>query len=173
MEAGESPARSRHCNEGAAVYRDATAKRSGFAGRRTAARISESGNMHEPGTFTVPVKHCVNGDRTEEIPHPAEVGIGQETEGPATRIQRKRAAARERILRPQLFYYVGNIVNDISGITRKSAGKNRIGEVGFLIETGLFIQAEQRTSRRRPVCCPASLSEIFPMRACGKQRKMI
>ena len=59
MEAGESPARSRHCNEGAAVYRDATAKRSGFAGRRTAARISESGNMHEAASFTVPEKHRV------------------------------------------------------------------------------------------------------------------
>ncbi|MGN1144560.1 MAG: hypothetical protein ACI4SU_08315, partial [Anaerovoracaceae bacterium] len=30
-------------------------------------------------------------------------------------------------------YYVGNIVNDISGITRKSTDKNLIGEVDFLI----------------------------------------
>ena len=47
MEAGESPARSRHCNEGAAVYRKVTVNRSDFTGRLAAARISESGNMHE------------------------------------------------------------------------------------------------------------------------------
>ena len=47
MEAGESPARSRHCNGGATVHRYATAKPLNFAGRRTVARIPEPGDMHE------------------------------------------------------------------------------------------------------------------------------
>lgn len=37
------------------------------------------------------------------------------------------------------FYYVRNIVNDISEITRKSTDKNLMGEADFLITRKLFI----------------------------------
>ena len=45
MEAGENPARSRHCKEGVAVQ--IVPLRNGFVGRQTAVKISESGNMHD------------------------------------------------------------------------------------------------------------------------------
>ena len=57
MEAGESPARSRHCKEGAAVQKAPLRNR--FVGRQNAVKISESGNMHEAASFTVPEKHRV------------------------------------------------------------------------------------------------------------------
>ena len=57
MEAGENPARSRHCKEGTAVR--ITPLRNRFVGRQTAVKISESGNMHEAASFTVPEKHRV------------------------------------------------------------------------------------------------------------------
>lgn len=57
MEAGESPARSRHCKEGTAVQKAPLRNR--FVGRQTVVKISESGNMHEAASFTVPEKHRV------------------------------------------------------------------------------------------------------------------
>lgn len=57
MEAGESPARSRHCKEGTAVQKAPLRNR--FVGRRTVVKISKSGNMHEAAAFTVPEKHRV------------------------------------------------------------------------------------------------------------------
>ena len=45
------------------------------------------------------------------------------------------------------FYYVGNIVCDISGITRKSTAENLIGAADFLISLSVHERCERNRIR--------------------------
>ena len=51
-----------------------------------------------------------------------------------------------------LFYYVGNIVCDISGITRKSTAENPIGAADFLKERSLLWRPSAGRKFQRPGC---------------------